>query len=78
MRKFIDPVDLPGVEQTEAYDESAESLAGNWLERLLEHNISTVRDARLIRVLDEIHHSIEVEIAKVRCIGIAKVEQFPK
>ena len=65
IRKFIDPVDLPGVEQAEAYDQSAESLTGNWFERLLEHNISTVRDARLIRVLDEIHRDRAAELMKV-------------
>jgi len=64
IRKFIDPVDLPGVDQAEAYDQSAESLAGNWFERLLEHNISTVRDARLLRVLDEIHRDRAAEPVK--------------
>jgi len=65
IRKFLDPLDLPGVEQAEDYDQSAESLTGNWLERLLEHNVSTVRDARLIRVLDEVHRDRAAEPAKV-------------
>ncbi|HEV2376048.1 MAG TPA: hypothetical protein VGS19_28250 [Streptosporangiaceae bacterium] len=55
VRKFLDPQALPSLDQAEAYDESAENLTGNWFDRLLEHNISTVRDARLMRVLDEIH-----------------------
>lgn len=65
IRKFIDPLDLPGLEQAEDHDQSAESLTGNWFERLLEHNISTVRDARLIRVLDEIHRDRAAEQVKV-------------
>lgn len=56
IRKFIDPRDLPGVDQAEAYDESALNLTGGWFDRMLEYNIVTVRDARLVRMLDEIHH----------------------
>ena len=65
IRKFTDPLNVPSVEQAEANDESAEDLAGNWFGRLLEHNISTVRDARLIRVLDEIHRDRAAELMKV-------------
>jgi hypothetical protein len=65
MRKFIDPLDVPSVEQAEAYDERAESLTGSWFDRLLEHNISTVRDARLMRVLDEVHRDRAAEPVKV-------------
>jgi hypothetical protein len=61
IRKFIDPLNMPSLEQAEAYDQSAENLTGNWFERLLEHNISTVRDARLIRALDEIHRDRAAE-----------------
>jgi hypothetical protein len=61
VRKFIDPRDLPSIEQAEAYDESAEHLTGNWFDRVLEYNVSTVRDARLIRALDEIHRDRAAE-----------------
>lgn len=65
IRKFIDPLMMPSVEQAEAYDQSAENLTGSWFDRLLEHNISTVRDARLMRVLDEIHRDRAAEPVKV-------------
>jgi len=55
VRKFFDPRIMPSLEQAEAYDESAENLTGGWLDRMLEYNLGTVRDARLARVLDEIH-----------------------
>src|SRR5262249_44387996 len=45
---------LPSMDQAEAYDESAELATGSRFEQLLEHNVSTVRNARLLRVLDEI------------------------
>jgi hypothetical protein len=64
LRKFIDPLHIPSLDQAEAYDESAENLTGSWFGRLLEHNISTVRDARLMRVLDEIHHDRAAEPVK--------------
>jgi hypothetical protein len=56
-RKFYNPEPrgLSSLDQAEAYDESAENLTGSWLERLLEHNIVAVRDARLMGVLDEVH-----------------------
>jgi hypothetical protein len=60
-RKFIDPRTVPGVEQAEAYDESAENLTGGWFGRMLEYNVQTVRDARLACVLDEIHHDRAAE-----------------
>lgn len=65
IRKFIDPLNVPSVEQAEAYDESAENLTGSWFDRLLEHNISTVRNARLMRVLDEIYRDRAAEPVKV-------------
>jgi len=65
IRKFIDPLGLPGLEQAEDHDQSAENLTVNWFERLLEHNVSTVRDARLMRVLDEIHGDRAAEAVKV-------------
>jgi hypothetical protein len=65
IRKFIDPLDVPSLDQAEAYDESAENLTGNWFDRLLEYNISTLRDARLMRVLDEIHRDRAAEPVKV-------------
>jgi len=61
IRKFTDPRDLPGVDQAEEYDESAENLTGSRLNRLLEYNIKTVRDAKLVRVLGEIHHDRAAE-----------------
>lgn len=54
-RMFIDPRILPSVDQAEAYDESAENMTGDWFDRMFEHHIKTSRDARLIRLLDEIH-----------------------
>jgi hypothetical protein len=61
IRKLIGPLDLPSLEQAEAYDQTAENLTGNWFDRLLEHNVSTIRDARLMRVLDEIHRDRAAE-----------------
>jgi hypothetical protein len=61
VRKFIDPRNLPSLEQAEAHDQSAENLTGDWFQRMLESNVSTVRDARLIRVLDEIHRDHAAE-----------------
>ncbi len=55
-RKFTDPRTIPSVDQAEEYDQSAENLTGGWLDRLLEYNMRTVRDAGLVRVLGEIHH----------------------
>lgn len=65
VRKFIDPVAMPGLDQAEAYDESALNLTGGWFDRMLEYNIGTVRDARLIRVLGEIHRDRAAERVKV-------------
>jgi hypothetical protein len=65
IRKFIDPLDMPNVEQAEAYDETAENLTGGWFDRLLEHNICTVREARLMCVLDEIHRDRAAEPIRV-------------
>lgn len=67
-RKFINPLDLPNTEQAEAYDDSAEQLTGGWLDRLLEYNISTVRDARLIGALDEIHRDRAAEPVQVAVV----------
>jgi hypothetical protein len=54
-RKFIDPRILGSVDQAETYDESAGNLTGGWFDRNFEYNVRTVRDARLIGRLDEIH-----------------------
>jgi hypothetical protein len=62
-RKFIDPRILGSVDQAETYDESAENLAGGWFDRNFEHNARTVRDARLIGRLDEIHRDRAAEPA---------------
>jgi len=64
IRKFINPLNIPSLDQAEAYDESAENLTGSWFDRLLEHNISTVRNARLMCVLDEIHRDRAAEPVK--------------
>ena len=61
VRKFINPQALGSLDQAEAYDESAENETGNWFDRLVEHNVSTVRNARLMRVLDEIHRDRSAE-----------------
>jgi len=61
VRKFINPQILPSLDQAEAYDESAENQTGGWFDRLVEHNVSTVRNARLMRVLDEIHRDHAAE-----------------
>jgi hypothetical protein len=60
-RKFLDPRILSSVDQAEAYDESAENLTGSRLDRLQEYNIMTVRDAKLARVLGEIHRDRAAE-----------------
>lgn len=65
IRKFTDPLDMPSLDQAEAYDESAENLTGSRFDRLLEHNIFTLRDARLMRALDEIHRDRAAEPVKV-------------
>jgi hypothetical protein len=62
-RKFIDPRILGNVDQAETYDESAGNLTGGWFDRNLEHNVRTVRDARLIGRLDEIHRDRAAEPA---------------
>jgi len=64
-RKFIDPAEMPGVDQAEAYVESALNLTGGWFDRMLEYNFVTVRDARLVRVLGEIHQDRAAEPVKV-------------
>lgn len=64
-RKFIDPTTMPGLDQAEAYDDSAQNLTGGWLDRMLEYNFVTVRDARLVRVLGEIHRDRATEPVKV-------------
>ncbi|MCL2586327.1 MAG: hypothetical protein FWE35_28170 [Streptosporangiales bacterium] len=60
-RKFIDPLLVSSVEQAEMYDESAENETGGWLDRLLEYNVSTVRNTRLISLIDEIHRDRATE-----------------
>jgi hypothetical protein len=55
IRKFVNPRVLGSLDQAEAYDQSAANLTGDWFDRLLEHNVSTVRNARLTRLLDKIH-----------------------
>lgn len=60
-RKFIDPATVPGVDQAEAYVESALNLTGGWFDRMLEYNVVTVRDARLVRMLDQIHNDRAAE-----------------
>lgn len=64
-RMFFNPQTLPSLDQAEVYDESAENLTGSWLDRLVEYNLRTVRDARLMRVLDEIHRDRAAEPVKV-------------
>src|SRR5215472_4125164 len=54
IRAFFNPQFLPSLDQAEAYDESAQNATGSRFDQLLEHNVSTVRNARLMRVLDEI------------------------
>lgn len=54
MRAFFNPQILSSLDQAEAYDESAENATGSKFDQFLEHNVSTVRNARLMRVLDEI------------------------
>jgi hypothetical protein len=54
-RKFIAPPILGSVDQAETYDESAGNRAGDWFDRYFEHNVRTVRDARLIVRLDDLH-----------------------
>jgi hypothetical protein len=56
---------LGSVDQAETYDESAENLTGGWFDRNFEYNVRTVRDARLIRRLDEIHRDRAAEQASV-------------
>ena len=63
-RQFTDPRIIPSVDQAEEYDQSAEKLTGGRLERLMEHNIRTTRDAKLVRVLGEIHHDHAAEPMK--------------
>jgi hypothetical protein len=61
-RKLIDPRGvLPSVDQAEDYEESALNLTGGWFNRMLEYHFRTVRDARLARMLDEIHHDRAAE-----------------
>lgn len=60
-RKFIDPRTLPGLDQAEAYVESALNLTGGWFDRMWEYNIVTVRDAWLVRKLDDVHHDRAAE-----------------
>jgi hypothetical protein len=62
-RRFVDPRTLPGIDQAEEYDESVENLTGGWFARNFEYNARTVRDARLIRLLDEIHRDRATEQA---------------
>ena len=64
-RKFIDPRDLQSTDQAEAYDERAQNTTGSRLDQLWEYNLKTVRDARLLRVLGEIHHDRAEETVKV-------------
>jgi hypothetical protein len=54
-RKFLDPRMLPSLDQAEAYDQGTENLTGGWLDRMMEYNIVTARDARLASALDAIH-----------------------
>ncbi|HEX6451566.1 MAG TPA: hypothetical protein VF060_19140 [Trebonia sp.] len=65
VRKFIDPKIAPSLDQAEAYDDSAENLTGGRLDQILEYNIVTVRDARLVRVLDRIHRDHAAEAVRV-------------
>jgi hypothetical protein len=62
-RKFIDPRILGSVDQAETYDESAGNLTGGWFARNFEYNVRTIRDARLIGRLDEIHRDRAAEPA---------------
>ena len=68
IRKFADPRGLPGTDQAEEYDERAENLTGSRLRRLLEYNIMTVRDAKLVRALGEIHHDRAAEPVSVAVV----------
>lgn len=62
VRKFIDPTTIPSVEQAEVYDESAENLySSSWFDRMLEYNLGTVRDAKLIQALDDVHRDRAAE-----------------
>jgi hypothetical protein len=60
-RKFIDPRILPSIDQAEEYDESVENLTGGRFTRNFEYRVRTVRDAQLIRRLDEIHRDHATE-----------------
>lgn len=60
-RQFADLSKLSSVDQAEEYDESAENLTGGWFARQREHRIMTARDARLARVVAEIHHDRAAE-----------------
>jgi hypothetical protein len=63
VRRFIDPRTLRSVDQAEEYDESVENLTGGWFARNFEYNGRTLRDARLIRLLDEINRDRATERA---------------
>ena len=61
VRMFFNPQTLPSLDQAEVYDESAENLTGGWFDRLLEYNLCTIRDAKLMGVLDEIQRDRAAE-----------------
>lgn len=58
-RKFIDPRELPSVDQAEEYDENY--LTGSWLNRMVEYNARVRRDPGLVCTLDAIHRDHAAE-----------------
>jgi hypothetical protein len=65
-RKFIDPRDLPSVEQAEAYDD--DYLADGWFDRMVEYNARVRRDPGLVCTLDAIYRDHAAEQMRVGVI----------
>ena len=63
-RQITDLMAVASVDQAEEYDQSALNLTGGKLDRLMEYRIKTARDAKLVRILGEIHHDRAAEPIK--------------
>jgi hypothetical protein len=63
-RQFTDLMAVMSVDQAEEYDDSAQNLTGGKLGRLMEYRVMTARDAKLVRVLGEIHRDRAAEPIK--------------
>ena len=68
LRKFMDPLGVPSVDQADEYDASTESQAGGWFERTIEYNVRTVRDGNLVREIGQIHADHHTETMTVAVV----------